>query len=257
MQQGDYLLMSQLLTPLGASDISLGKLQAHFFAEQKKHYNFKGQSGQIGGDYTLFAPLRFRGSRSPWLFFFNGDAMGKSSQGAAGALVCGVTLQSILARAAGGNPLAAKPEVWLKSVFRELDHIFSMFKGSMSMTAILGLVNSQNGKTLYINAEHPPLLLYRKNKARYIEEKSRLRKLGGASAVTAVRPQLIHLHPGDVLLCGSDGKDDLEIDGSIDANDERFLRIVEKSRADLRKIETALRSIGRFTDDVSIVRIAF
>ncbi|MFZ5629206.1 MAG: SpoIIE family protein phosphatase [Spirochaetota bacterium] len=256
MQQGDYLLMSQLLTPLGASDISLGKLQASFFAEQKKHYSFKGQSGQIGGDYTLFAPLRFRGSRSPWLFFFSGDAMGKSSQGAAGALVCGVTLQSILARTVGTNPLAAKPEVWLKSVFRELDHIFSMFKGSMSMTAVLGLVNSQTGKAFYLNAEHPPLLLYRKGKARYLDDKNRLRKLGGASAVTALRPQALTLHPGDTLLAGSDGKDDLEIAGSIDSAEERFLKVAEKARGDLKKIDAALRAAGRYSDDVSMVRIA-
>lgn len=256
MQQGDYLLMSQLLNPLSASDMAVGKLKANFIAEQKKHYSFKGQSGEIGGDYTLFATLKFRGSRAQWLFVFNGDAMGKSSQGAAGALVCGVTLQSILARA-GTNPIAAKPEAWLKSVFKELDNIFSMFKGSMSMTAVLGLVNAQNGKALCINAEHPPLVLYRKNKARYADEKGRLRKLGGASAVTAVKPQVINLRPGDALVCGSDGKDDLEIDGNIDASEERFLRVVEKSRADLRKIDAALRAAGRFTDDVSLVRIAF
>ncbi len=256
MQQSDYLLMSQLLNPLSASNLAIGKLKADFFAEQKKHYSFKGQSGEIGGDYTLFAPLKFRDSRAQWLFFFNGDAMGKSSQGAAGALVCGVTLQSILART-GTNPIGTKPEAWLKSVFKELDHIFSMFKGSMSMTAVLGLVNAQNGKTLCINAEHPPLVLYRRNRAGYLEEKSGLRKLGGASGVTAVKPQVINLHPGDVLLCGSDWKDDLEIDGTIDNSEERFLRIVENTRADLRKIDAALRAAGRFTDDVSVVRIAF
>lgn len=256
MQQADYLLMSQLLHPLTASDLAVGKLQASFIAEQKKHYNFKGQSGEIGGDYTLFASLKFRDSRTPWLFFFNGDAMGKSSQGAAGALVCGVTLQSILSRAATGQ-VAAKPEAWLRSVFKELDNIFSMFKGSMSMTAVLGLVNAKNGQVLYINAEHPPLVLYRQGKAQYLDEKDRLRKLGGASALTAVKAQLVNLRRGDILLCGSDGKDDLEINGSIDSSEERFLRIVEKSHADLRKIDAALREAGRFTDDVSLVRIAF
>ena len=256
MQQGDYLLMSQLLNPLSASDLAIGKLKANFIAEQKKHYSFKGQSGEIGGDYTLFAPLKFLGSRAPWLFFFNGDAMGKSSQGAAGALVCGVTLQSILARA-GTNPVAAKPEAWLKSVFQELDNIFSMFKGSMSMTAALGLVNSQTGKALCINAEHPPLLLYRKGKARYLDDRGRLRKLGGASGVTAIKPQLINLQPGDVLLGGSDGKDDLEINGSIDSSEERFLRAVEKARGNLKKIDATLRAAGRYTDDLSVMRIAF
>ena len=75
--------------------------------------------------------------------------------------------------------------------------------------------------------------------------------------MTAVKPQVINLRPGDALVCGSDGKDDLEIDGNIDASEERFLLVVEKSRADLRKIDAALRAAGRFTDDVSLVRIAF
>lgn len=256
LQQGDYLLMSQLLKPLGAADMALGKLQASFLAEQKKHYSYRGSSGQIGGDYTLFATLLFRGSRAPWLFFFSGDAMGKSSQGAAGALVCGVTLQSILARATAGRQLATKPEVWLKSVYRELDHIFSMFKGTMNMTAVLGLIHSQTGTGLCINAEHPPLLLYRQGKARYLDDRARLRKFGGVSAVTAVTTQVLTLRPGDVLLGGSDGKDDLEIDGSIDSNEERFLRAAEKARADLRKIDRLLRSAGNYTDDVSMLRIA-
>ncbi len=256
MQQGDYLLMSLLLNPLTASEIKIGKLQASFYMEQKKKFSYKGQSGEIGGDYTLFVPLQFKTSRSKWLFFFNGDAMGKSSQGAAGALICGVTLQSILARFAGKNAIGDKPEIWLRSVYRELDHIFSLFKGSMNMSAILGLTNTARGETYYINAEHPRLVIYRRGRANFIEDAQRTPKLGSTTGNKAARVHYVHLKAGDMLFAGSDGKDDLEIENSIDSDDERFLKIVEKTVGDLAKIRTEIDAAGGRSDDISLVRLA-
>lgn len=255
MQQGDYLLMSLLLNPLTASELKIGKLQASFHMEQKKKFNFKGQSGEIGGDYTLFAPLLFKETKTRWLFFFNGDAMGKSSQGAAGALICGVTLQSILARFTS-KAIAEKPETWLRSVYRELDHIFTLFKGSMNMSAILGLTNTARGETYYINAEHPRLVVYRRGKATFVEDAQRTPKLGSTTGNKTARVHYVHLKSGDMLFAGSDGKDDLEIAGSIDSDDERFTKIVEAARGDLTKIRTEIDKSGLRTDDLSLVRIA-
>ncbi|AFM11587.1 SpoIIE family protein phosphatase [Turneriella parva] len=255
MQQGDYLLMSLLLNPLTASELKIGKLQASFYMEQKKKFNFKGQSGEIGGDYTLFAPLLFKGTKTKWLFFFNGDAMGKSSQGAAGALICGVTLQSILARYKSESA-SVKPETWLRSVYRELDHIFTLFKGSMNMSAILGLTNTARGETYYINAEHPRLVLFRKGRARFVEDAQRTPKLGSTTGNKTARVHYVHMKPGDMLFAGSDGKDDLEIAGSIESDDERFVKIVEAARGDLNKIRAEIDKAGARTDDLSLVRIS-
>lgn len=255
MQQGDYLLMSLLLNPLTASELKIGKLQASFHMEQKKKFNFKGQAGEIGGDYTLFAPMTFKGAKTKWLFFFSGDAMGKSSQGAAGALICGVTLQSILARY-HAQAAAEKPETWLRSVYRELDHIFTLFKGSMNMSAILGLTNTARGETYYINAEHPRLVIYRKNHAAFVEDAQRTPKLGSTTGNKTARVHYVHLKPGDMLFAGSDGKDDLEIAGSIESDDERFIKIVETARGDLAKIRAEIDKAGLRTDDLSLVRLA-
>lgn len=257
MQQGDYLLMSLLLNPLSASEVKTGKLHASFIAEQKKKFNFKGQSGEIGGDYTQFTQLSFKGSRSPWLFFFNGDAMGKSSQGAAGALICGVTLQSILARFTGKQQIEAPPEVWLRSVYQELDHIFTLFKGSMNMSAILGLINTTRGETYYINAEHPRLILYRKKQAQFIEDAQRTPKLGSTTTGKPAHVHYVLLKPGDTMFAGSDGKDDLEISGEMDSDDERFPRIVEKAAGSLLNIRQELDKVGARSDDFSLIRIQF
>ncbi len=256
MQQGDYLLMSLLLTPLSASDMALGKLTATFLIEQKKRFSFKGQSGAIGGDYAKFAALSFKGSRSPWLFFFNGDAMGKSSQGAAGALICGVTLQSILARFADKKPIGETPETWLRNVYRELDEIFSLFQGSMNMSAVFGLVNSARGDTYYINAEHPRLVLYRKKHADFVEDAQRTAKLGVTSSAKKPRVHFIRLRAGDVLLAGSDGKDDIEIGGTIDSDDERFLSVIRHAGTDLNSIVAEIDRQGIRNDDFSLLRIS-
>jgi HAMP domain-containing protein len=255
IQQGDYLLMSLLLTPLSASEMKLGKISATFFMEQKKKFSFKGQSGEIGGDYTKFAALHFKSSKTPWLFFFNGDAMGKSSQGAAGALICGITLQSILARYADKKPISEAPEVWLRNIYRELDEIFSLFKGSMNMSAVFGLVNAARGDAYYVNAEHPRLILYRSKRADFIEDAQRTPKLGSTATAKKARVHYVHLKTGDVLLAGSDGKDDLEIDGAIESDDDRFPRVVQKADGNLEAMCAEIDRIGRRSDDLSLVRI--
>lgn len=256
MQQGDYLLMSLLLTPLSAAEMQIGKVSATFLMEQKKKFAFKGQHGEIGGDYTKFAKLHFKGARSPWLFFFNGDAMGKSSQGAAGALICAVTLQSILSRSAE-QPIADPPEKWLRGVYSELDHIFSLFKGSMNMSALFGVVNSARGEAYYINAEHPRLILYRNKRADFVEDAQRTAKLGATPDAKKSRVHFVHLKAGDVLIAGSDGKDDIEIDGEIDSDDDRFPRLVQKAGGELEAMRTEIDRLGRRSDDFSLVRIRF
>ena len=181
----------------------------------------------------------------------------KSSQGAAGALICGVTLQSILARFNGKQQIEAPPEVWLRSVYQELVHIFTLFKGSMNMSAILGLVNTTRGETYYINAEHPRLILYRKKLAQFIEDPQRTPKLGSTTTGKPAHVHYVLLKPGDALFAGSDGKDDLEISGEMDSDDERFPRIVEKAAGNLGNIRQELDKIGARSDDFSLIRIQF
>jgi len=61
----------------------------------------------------------------------------------------------------------------------------------------------------------------------------------------------------NVLFAGSDGKDDLEIAGEIDSNDERFPRIIEKSGGTLAAIRSELDKTRTRGGDFSLVRIKF
>ena len=59
------------------------------------------------------------------------------------------------------------------------------------------------------------------------------------------------------MFAGSDGKDDLEISGEMDSDDERFPRIVEKAAGSLLNIRQELDKVGARSDDFSLIRIQF
>ena len=69
--------------------------------------------------------------------------------------------------------------------------------------------------------------------------------------------------PGDVLLIGSDGRDDISIsngtDGTrvINENENLFLGVVEISDADLNRIYENLLKQGEITDDLSLLRLEY
>lgn len=257
MQEGDYLLMSLLVKPLVLSECKLPNVQARFLMQQKKQYSFRGRTGDIGGDFCLLTTLQFEGHDGEWLFFFNGDAMGKSSQGASGALICGVTLHSILGRTGKNQAIRMEPQMFLSRLYRELQHIFTLFDGSMLMSAAFGLVHSRTGIVFYINCEHPWSILYRADKADFIENELMIHKLGMQQENKRIPIRKLELADGDTLIIGSDGRDDLEIGGNIDAEESRFLHIVEQTRADIGRISEALDTYGRRTDDLSLISIAF
>jgi len=257
IQEGDYLLTDLLIKPLFAKPISLPNLKVEMLVDQKKKYNFRGRAGDIGGDYCMLASLKFAGSEGEWLFFFNGDAMGKSTQGASGALICGVTLHSLLARHTKGATIQSEPQNYLGRIYQELDHIFSLFDSSMMMSAACGLVHSLTGTMYYFNCEHPWSVLLRKKEARFIENELTMRKLG----MPMQRPRLVvkrqTLEYGDVLILGSDGRDDLFVDENIDSDEFRFLAAAEHCEGNLSLIVKELDSQGRRTDDLSLMRIEY
>lgn len=75
--------------------------------------------------------------------------MGKSIQGAGGALVLGVVFKSILSRARlFSTKETVFPERWLKVAFQELQSVFESFDGSMMISVVMGLID--NEKDFYI-----------------------------------------------------------------------------------------------------------
>ena len=263
-QDGDYFLTTLLLKPLGVNNSdNTGKIKIDFYLKQKKQFQFKKKNMEIGGDMCIAQPISLRGKK--YTTFLNADAMGKSMQGAGGVLVMGAVFQSIIQRTnniIGQNEVS--PEVWIKSSFKELHKIFESFEGSMLISLIFGLIEESSGLVYYINAEHPWMILYRDRVASFIESESHFRKLGTTGIKNEIFVNTFQMLPGDVLISGSDGKDDIVLDWGSDGSDRvinedetLFLKRIEECQADLEGTYEAIVDKFDLMDDFSLLSISF
>ncbi len=262
-QDGDYFLTSLLLNPL-AGDFSRGEtVEVDLLTRQNKKFRFRKWDSEIGGDISVADTIRLRDRE--YTVFINADAMGKSMQGAGGALVLGTVFRSVLTRTYERDAMRAKsPEVWLRDCAFELQNVFASFNGSMLISIVLGLVDNRNGLVLFLNAEHPWVVLYRGGRARFLDEELYLRKVGVPGLQESFRLHTFQMQPGDMILAGSDGRDDillgtLEDSGNrrINEDETEFLRRVEEGRGELAAIERGLLAAGSLTDDLSLLRLVY
>ncbi|XDD46913.1 SpoIIE family protein phosphatase [Leptospira sp. WS39.C2] len=259
-QDGDYFLTSLLLDPLSQTKVESTKVLLQAYIKQKKEFEFRGKKREIGGDIIISDSITLNGKS--YLVFINGDAMGKSIQGAGGALVLGVVFLSFIKRTQMILENQNKsPERWIKECFYELQTIFESFDGSMLVSVVLGLVEEDTGVLYYLNAEHPWTVLYRDGVASFIEEELELRKIGTKGMDGDVRVRIFPLENGDILFIGSDGRDDLVLKESGDGNrlinedETKFLEVVEKSKGNLGLLVDNLLDVGAFSDDLTLLRI--
>jgi len=261
-QDGDYFLTSLLLKPLTGNYANNRQIKVNIFIRQKKSFEFKTKTNEIGGDICLAHSIRLRGR--DYTLFLNGDAMGKSMQGAGGSLVLGAVMQSIIER----TKLSPKeqvlyPERWLKAVFLELQKTFESFDGSMLISVIMGLVDEKSGFVYFINAEHPWSAILRSGKAFFIENDLTLRKLGTLGVNMGIKVQTYEMKPGDQFVIGSDGRDDLMLgtgdDGNriINEDENLFLRLLEEGAGDLEAVYLACKNQGEITDDFSLISLEY
>ena len=259
-QDGDYFLTSLLLRPLGTTAIQSDNIEIKSFLKQKKDFKFRNKSQEIGGDINVAHNLQLKGR--DYVLFLNGDAMGKSIQGAGGALVLGTVFQSIVERTkASKQEQNIHPERWLKDAFAEMHKVFSSFDGSMLMSIVMALVDIKTGTLFFINAEHPFTVLYRDGKASFLEEDVPIRKLGTTIITAHVNVKIAQLEAGDAVVLGSDGRDDLDfgIDDIgqriINEDETLFLEILEESKGDLEQCFFLLKQKGGITDDTSLLMV--
>ncbi|XDD50167.1 SpoIIE family protein phosphatase [Leptospira sp. WS92.C1] len=261
-QDGDYFLTSLLIKPLGSNKARQGNVKVDFLIEQKKKFSFRRFHDEIGGDINIsnFIELQDR----YYTVFLNADAMGKSMQGAGGALVLGAVFESIIERTRMAATMKEQsPERWLKNAFLELHKVFESFDGSMLVSLVLGVVDDDAGLMYFINAEHPWTVLYRDGIASFIEDDLMFRKLGTTGMEGTVFIKTFQMEPGDIIIAGSDGRDDLLVGtdregGRIINDDEKlFLREVEGAHGDLQSIYEGIQKHGSLTDDLSLVRVSF
>lgn len=261
-QDGDYFLTSLLIEPLSPNRVASERTQVEFFLKEKKEFSFRRWSRDIGGDMCVAHTVELRGRK--FTVALNADAMGKSMQGAGGALVLGSVFASIIERtrnATNGRDVA--PETWLRGAFFELNRVFESFDGSMLVSIVLAAIDDEAGVMYYINAEHPWTILYRGGKAVFTDEELALRKLGTLGVNENVQVKVFYLEDGDVVIMGSDGRDDLilgvdhEGQRIINEDETLILRHVERSEADLSRLVAELAKTGDLSDDLSFIRIAY
>ncbi|WP_053332113.1 SpoIIE family protein phosphatase [Turneriella parva] len=260
-QDGDYFLTSLLLKPLNTNYVKSDRLTVEFLQRQKKKFYFKGKPHDLGGDLCSAHTIRIRDRE--YTAFMNADAMGKSMQGAGGALVLGAVYYSIIERTRAVAAMQRlSPERWLKNTFLELHKVFESFDHSMLISLVLGIVDNDSGLLYYINAEHPWSILYRDGTATFIEQELYVRKLGMSAASGTIYIRIFELKPGDMLICGSDGRDDIMLpspDGKPRMNEQEdlILETVRKADGELERIFELTQEIGEITDDFSLLKIRY
>ncbi len=264
LQDGDYFLMSLLIDPLIKNLNKSEVIKTDIFIKQKKEFEFKGKKREIGGDLCITGNLRFRNKSQEierWVFFFNGDAMGKSSQGAGGVLVMGALLNAILARSAAKDRiLEIEPLQWLQAICFEIQKIFLKFDGHMLFSGAMGILSENTGQMYYANFEHPKTILLRNQKASFIEESPDLINYKfGFPIANKLKIISFFLQPNDILILGSDGREDIILNDTNEMNrDENYiLPIVEESKGDLEKIYNFILQKGSLTDDISLLKVHF
>ncbi|TGL57884.1 hypothetical protein EHQ58_10780 [Leptospira ognonensis] len=261
-QDGDYYLTSLLLEPLASNLADSKRVQIEFNIRQYKRFIFRDFMNELGGDICLADSIPIQGKK--YIIIVNGDAMGKSMQGAGGALVLGVVLKSIITR----SQLIMEdknitPILWLERSFRELNEVFYSFEGYMLVSVFIALLDEETGETFFVNAEHPHAVLYRDGKASFILNENRTRKIGTLGEGEQVKVERFRLESGDELFIGSDGKDDLVVGKSesgerrIDSDDEIFLKLIEKNSGNLSQTVTDIENQFELTDDFSVIKIKF
>lgn len=100
----------------------------------------------------------------------------------------------------------------------------------------MGLIDEERGTVYFLNSEHPWPVLYRDAKASFITAENHLMKIGTPEKeYNRVQVILFELKEGDIFIAGSDGRDDIILEGTDDVNHDEnlFLSIVEKSEADI------------------------
>ncbi|MCS7205499.1 MAG: SpoIIE family protein phosphatase [Leptospiraceae bacterium] len=263
-QDGDYFLTSLLLQPLLKNWNKSQNITTEVLIKQKKEFDFKNKTHQIGGDFAITGNLRFLNedkSIDKWIFFFIGDAMGKSLQGAGGVLTAGSIINAYIARSAEKNRiLSQKPKQWLLDLSFELHSVFLKFEGSMMISAATGLINENSGELIYLNFEFPKTAVYRNNTTMFLEESLDFLnfKLGSPLQMDF---RILHtfLQNQDILIVGSDGRDDILLKETQRKNedDDLFLEIVNRAQGDLQRIYEEITKIAELTDDICLLKITY
>ena len=274
-QDGDYLLIARVLGPMTRAVLRSELIHVDSLVRQYKRFEYRKLTGELGGDLCMAGQV-FLGGET-YLAWLNADAMGKSVQGASGAIVLAVAFRAFLNWSADGrsSDVTPTPAEWVLRFIEELRRIFRPFEGRMLASLAVGLLHETSGNMHCVNAGHPRPVLLRAGRAEYVlppgidpigaQEIPPDQKPESVSVATLTGPVVneFTLRPGDIFIAGSDGRDDLRREHAtgppttIDHDESRFLNIVEETHGNLEAIARKLMTTGQFTDDLSLLRLAY
>ncbi|EMJ96095.1 SpoIIE family protein phosphatase [Leptospira alstonii] len=254
-QDGDYFLITLLFQPFLSKNLKTNFAEIDIHRKQFKSFQFKNRTYEIGGDVVLSERVLISGI--PYQVLINADAMGKSLQGASGALIFCSIVKSFLQTQ---DYEFRNPENWLFLLYSNLQAVFESFDGSMLVSGILSLYQIETGDLFFINCEHPPIVIARNGKTNYLFETAVLRKIGFPDSDTKVKIEYYKLLPGDTILYGSDGREDLYIQDSSSRKQKSsvpdvFFELIQNSIPDLEELESKISEKGALSDDLSFLRI--
>lgn len=255
-QDGDYYLTSLLLQPFQVNRTGKSRIRTDWIVRQKTQFAYKKWKSEIGGDICIADEIELRGR--PYTFFVIADAMGKANQGACGALLLATIVRTYMARTKKSKQQKnLYPERWLRLLHDELGEGFAGFEGLMMISAVAGLVDQQGHHLYFFNAEQPRPVSYLDGKAGFIGRENAGLKIGMPGEPTEVAIELHTLKPGETIIFGSDGRDDIRLgdDGAINASEELFLSIAESTGGDLKAILQKTQELGEIIDDYSLLSI--
>lgn len=250
-QDGDYFLISLLQKSFAGGTKSYPPFRIETLTSQFKKFEFKGRNLELGGDSVWTEEIELQGRK--YLALLNSDAMGKSLQGAAGALlVCSLFRSKILSSKSAYHT----PETWIVSVYEELHRLFQAFDGNLFVTGVICLLDAASSSLFLLNSDHPTSVLTRNGIAGFIEDQTNP-KMGFPLSSSKTRVIGLELKDRDRVLIGSDGREDLRTreNQEIRCFSEEFLHLASESDSDLQSTRDRLFSLGEFTDDLSLVSI--
>ncbi|WP_082281143.1 SpoIIE family protein phosphatase [Leptospira kirschneri] len=256
-QDGDYFLITLLFQPFLSKNLETNYAQIDIHRKQYKNFQFKNRSYEIGGDVVLRESAFISGVE--YQVLINADAMGKSLQGASGALIFCSIVKSFLQTQ---DYEFRNPENWLFLLYSNLQAVFESFDGSMLVSGILSLYQISTGDLFFINCEHPPIVLSRNGKTSYLKETAVLRKIGFPDSDSKIKIEYYKLMPGDTILYGSDGREDLYIQDPFHSSRKQkssvpdlFFKLIQNSIPKLEDLEFKIQEKGALSDDLSFLRI--
>lgn len=254
-QDLDYYLTSLLLQPLGGIRLTEPSVHVEQYASQKKKFTYLKWDEQLGGDISIARTVELQGVRM--VAVANADAMGKSLQGAGGALVFGAVFEAFTSR-----PSSLEPEGWLRACYLELNRVFRSFSGYMMASAIIGLIDESTLAIHLLNADHPGSIVLRGDKAALLEENPAPRLGLGVAQADQIQITRLTAQPGDILILATDGRDDVLIPnqaGELTLNDDpqHILSVIQQARGNAETICRLLASGDRLTDDLSVLSVEF